>query len=486
MNWTELISTKRQLEKESDPAVWQDHPISEFEKDYRDIVTSAAFRRLQDKTQVFPLDQSDFVRTRLTHSLEVSTIAKQLGIMITQNKTHYLPEEFKSNESLSHDIPSILSCAGLLHDLGNPPFGHFGEIVIREWFKKVLKNKDFKFMGEPVADVLDIQMKNDLCQFEGNAQALRILGRAHWSPNGNKANLSYAVINTLIKYPTNSVEVDSKSSDVRIHKMGYFLAEQKLYGEVRNCVGISCKGDRNTHVRYPLTFLMEAADDIAYATADLEDAFKKGMFTIDEFIKYYQEESKKLTPSEKKKKTIGLLHELKKMLGKVPVRNVESELVVFQKWIEYVKHWFMYVVAYSFSKNYKSIMNGIYSKDMFEEGYHTHSIKILKKAMSKFVFRSASITKLELSARKIITSLLDDFIPAVLHWDIEDEKYSLTKSDEKLIGIISENLKQDYQNSKGEESAYNLYLRFLMVTDYISGMTDSYAKKLYQDLNGIS
>ena len=130
MDQKKLISTKTQIPREAESRYWADYPISDFEKDYESIITSAAFRRLQDKTQVFPLDQSDFVRTRLTHSLEVSTIAKQLGVMITQNKTHYLPEVFKENVTLQHDIPLILSCAGLLHDLGNPPFGHFGEVII--------------------------------------------------------------------------------------------------------------------------------------------------------------------------------------------------------------------------------------------------------------------------------------------------------------------------------------------------------------------
>ena len=135
MEWKTLLSLQTQVTREAVPEDFKKYPISDLEKDYNAIVSSSAFRRLQDKTQVFPLDKSDFVRTRLTHSLEVSTIARQLGIMITRNTAGYLPEIFRRNEGGVNDkIPSVLSCAGLLHDLGNPPFGHFGEVVIGEWF----------------------------------------------------------------------------------------------------------------------------------------------------------------------------------------------------------------------------------------------------------------------------------------------------------------------------------------------------------------
>lgn len=136
MEWKTLLSSQTQVTREKGPEEFSKYPISDLEKDYKAIVSSSAFRRLQDKTQVFPLDKSDFVRTRLTHSMEVSTIARQLGIMITGNTTDYLRIEFIENlHGESEKIPSILSCAGLLHDIGNPPFGHFGEVVIGEWFQ---------------------------------------------------------------------------------------------------------------------------------------------------------------------------------------------------------------------------------------------------------------------------------------------------------------------------------------------------------------
>ncbi len=495
MDWIWLISNETQVEREPEPPEWANYPISDFEKDYKSIISSAAFRRLQDKTQVFPLDKSDFVRTRLTHSIEVSTIARQLGLMITKNKTKYIPDEFKpyNPEQDSEDewmfkvdplaISEILSCAGLLHDLGNPPFGHFGEVVIRDWFLEELEKDSFTYKGEPIRNVLTERMKKDLCNFEGNAQALRILSKIKHNPKGYDMNLTYSAINTLIKYPTNSLQMDDDNADVKLHKVGYFLAEEELFDSV--CKSTGTKNDENEYSRHPLTFLMEAADDIAYSTADLEDALKKDMFTVDEFIDYFDSECAKIKDASKRNKSNDLIADLKRRLSELDSRDKENELIAFQKWTEFARKWFMYCVVFSFSKNYREIMKGTYKNDLFVTGFHRYSIKILKGAMVKFAFNSPEILKLELAAKKIISSLLKDFVYAVIHWEDADDNYKLSKAQKKLISIISENYRNDYKHSCTEDYRMNLYLRFLMVTDYISGMTDSFAKNLYQELNGI-
>ena len=497
MQWDKLLSSKTSVKKEKEPREWERYPIDEFEKDYSSIILSASFRRLQDKTQVFPLDKSDFIRTRLTHSIEVATIAKQLGAMVT--KSEYL-KEFKCSEGenteeknkIVNAIPTALSCAGLLHDLGNPPFGHFGEVVIGEWFQEELEKQYFQFNGEPISQILEPQMKKDLTNFEGNAQALRILSKIYNHPEGYDINLTYSVINTLIKYPNDSLNIDKKHEDVKFHKMGYYYAEKEFFDNLCKETGTKIG---NTYVRHPLTFLLEAADDIAYATSDLEDAVKKGIFTVDEFIKYFEKalENETFTDENKKEYSGILLDNLKERIKKKN-RTQESDLIAFQKWTVYVKNWLMYVVVFSFSKNSKQIMNGDYKCDMFQEGFHQYSIKILKGAMREFVFDSSEIIKLELSAKKILTSLLSDFIYAVIHWDCDYEGVEPTDSQMKLIHIISDNYKTDYEmacanlkiDDKKQKESYKLYLRFLMITDFISGMTDSYAKNLYQELNAIN
>ena len=290
MNWEQLLSTETQVKREVEPEDFAKYPMDDLEKDYKAIISSAAFRRLQDKTQVFPLDKSDFVRTRLTHSLEVSTIARQLGIMITRNATGYLPDDFKNKDGkdkLVEKIPEVLSCAGLLHDLGNPPFGHFGEVVIGDWFKNEFQKEEFCYKKIAIRELLTEQMQSDLKNFEGNAQALRILSKIRNKGKSHEINLTTGVIGALIKYPTDSLHVTNKKDpDIRRHKLGYYLAEQETFEKVSKETGTWI--DEKNVARHPLTFLMEAADDIAYSTADLEDALKKKMFSLKEFIAYFK------------------------------------------------------------------------------------------------------------------------------------------------------------------------------------------------------
>lgn len=231
MEWAKLLSTEKLSSEPPEPDSFKEYPINAFEKDYSRIVSSAAFRRLQDKTQVFPLDKSDFIRTRLTHSIEVSTIARQLGIMISKNTTPYKPTDIAVPED-AEAIASVLLCAGLLHDLGNPPFGHFGETVIGDWFKENLDH--VKYKGQPLRSWLSKQMIADLENFEGNAQALRILLKAK---HGSSLNLSKAIISTLVKYPTDSCSVDKGSADIRKPNSASSLQNRRLLSRSRKRLG---------------------------------------------------------------------------------------------------------------------------------------------------------------------------------------------------------------------------------------------------------
>ena len=173
MKWEKLICAERQQAKEEKPKQFEQFDIDAFDDDFLSIISSQAFRRLQDKTQVFPLDKSDFVRTRLTHSMEVSAIARDLARMIAQNTSPYLPEDFKKDPALGRRAAAIAACVGLLHDTGNPPFGHYGEEVIRDWFRVKFQDEGFRFRGRPIGELLravDARMTADFENFEGNAQ----------------------------------------------------------------------------------------------------------------------------------------------------------------------------------------------------------------------------------------------------------------------------------------------------------------------------
>ena len=272
MNWNQLLCSDR-IRTITKSTTSRDLR-TEFEKDYHRIIGSAAFRRLQDKTQVFPLDKSDFIRTRLTHSLEVSSFAKSLGQNVGEKIiAGKLDPDFGVQQK--EDICNILQCAGLIHDIGNPPFGHFGETAIQEWFKENLSRLTFK--GKPVDSLLNEQMKQDFYNFEGNTQALRVVSKLHFLVDEHGMNLTKALLSTIIKYPGSSLEIDKKSGNIKTKKMGYLYAEKDIFDDIQASTGTNGS-------RHPLTFLLEAADDIAYKTADIEDSVKKGCITYGQLV----------------------------------------------------------------------------------------------------------------------------------------------------------------------------------------------------------
>ncbi|HOC35284.1 MAG TPA: dNTP triphosphohydrolase, partial [Ruminococcus flavefaciens] len=231
MNWDKLLCEKRKRGFTTSSV--SSDIRNEFQRDYHRIIGSASFRRLQDKTQVFPLKRGDFVRTRLTHSLEVSSFAKSLGQMIFS----YIRENGIDDidEAKTGKICSILECAGLIHDIGNPPFGHFGEDFIRDWFRKNLPLMEFR--GQKLDEVLSEQMLGDLYNFEGNAQALRLLSKLHFLVDENGMNLTYPLLNTIIKYPVSSLGIDKKSGNIKDKKMGYYYADKDIFEDITTSTG---------------------------------------------------------------------------------------------------------------------------------------------------------------------------------------------------------------------------------------------------------
>ena len=484
MTWKDLLSeTKLQTEQtdSDDEKYFSKFPINPFELDYNRIVTSAAFRRLQDKTQVFPLAKSDFVRTRLTHSIEVSTIAYQLGQMLTENvkedrKTERARKELKQYP----DIPSVLRCAGLIHDLGNPPFGHFGEEAIGSWFRENLDRVEYK--KKPLREWLLPQMAADLEHFEGNAQALRLLCKARYAGD---INVSYAVISSLVKYPTTSLRFDKSSADIKLHKPGIYAAEEETFRKVAENVGTVLED--GTYCRHPLTYLMEASDDIAYATADLEDAYKKKLFTLDGFTRYYARELDKRPEGDPQSKRAK---DILDWLEAERDGDRSRDAAAFSRWLYYVRRWLMYVVVWKFFDKYDEIMAGTYGKELFADTYHEYTLKILKGAMKEFVYDGEDLVPTELSGHAILSFLLDGFVRAALYWDEEHYgeggAYKPSQTDRKYLSLLPSAYKEDYQKSQTKkDEGYDLYLRLLMVTDHISSMTDAYARDLFRHLRGV-
>lgn len=472
MNWKNILCEDRirQFSKSTSSRDLR----TEFEKDYHRIISSAAFRRLQDKTQVFPLDKNDYVRTRLTHSLEVSSFARSLGQSVGQSIiNNKLSKDFSYEQRES--ISDILECAGLIHDIGNPPFGHFGESAIQDWCKNNFVKLTFK--EKKIDEILSDEQKNDFYHFEGNAQALRVVSKLHFLVDENGMNLTKALLSTIIKYPVNSTGIDKYSGNIRTKKMGYFDADKDIFENVDASVGSN--GNRN-----PLTYLLEAADDIAYLTADIEDSLKKGMISLDTLI---LEINKRISKSQNKEAADfanQCLEKLNKKYEKATDKNLsEPDVYAIENWMVIVQGQVLQLVTDCFVDNYESIMAGTFAKSLIEGSKASLLMDILGDIAFKYTFTSKPIYKLEIAADTILNFLLDKFMKAILYYDT-DEKLSVV--DKKIISMISRDYMHIYHYySEGKSESDRLYLRLLLVTDYICGMTDSFAKNLYQEFNGL-
>ncbi|MCI6122050.1 deoxyguanosinetriphosphate triphosphohydrolase [Lachnospiraceae bacterium HCP28S3_F9] len=474
MNWEQLLSTKRNRGGSGKNRYVRNTDLrSEFEKDYHRIIGSASFRRLQDKTQVFPLDKSDFIRTRLTHSLEVSSFAKSLGQNIGENILVYKKDP-SFTPRMKEDICSILQCAGLIHDIGNPPFGHFGEDTIREWFQKNLPVMEYH--GTPIDTILTPQMREDFYHFEGNAQALRLVSKLHFLVDENGMNLTYALLSTIIKYPVSSLEMNPKSGDIKDRKMGYYFADQEIFEDISKETGTNGK-------RHPLTFILEAADDIAYKTADIEDAFVKGFLSYHKLLEeltelqelYFRGGGGGFQPADK-------LTELYLRAKEMHVENPEEYAI--KNWIVRVQGFVINCATYGFTSNYQAIMQGTYGHDLFYQTFAEKLMDLLGDLAFREVFTSEPIYRMEVTEATMLDFLLDKFMTAIIKYD--DKTQKLDSIDERMVSFISSNYKKAYHyHARGKSEIERLYLRILLVTDYVCGMTDSYAKRLYQELKAI-
>ena len=485
MNWNKLLCTDR-------IRTYQKSTISrdlrtEFEKDYHRIIGSASFRRLQDKTQVFPLDKSDYVRTRLTHSLEVSSFAKSLA----QNVGEKIMQEKKDSDFTwknKEDISNILQCAGLLHDIGNPPFGHFGETTIREWFKNNLCKLEFN--GQRLDEFLDSQMVQDFYHFEGNAQALRLVSKLHFLVDENGMNLTKALLATIIKYPTSSLEINKNSGNIKHKKMGYFYADRDNFYNIEKSLELNGN-------RHPLTYLLEAADDIAYKTADIEDSVEKGNISYYELIKELEKrctesillkypflEEKDLEEKVMESQYGRLISVLKHKYEKAVKNGYQKpEIYAVQNWVVSIQGSLIFAASDNFINHYDEIMEGTYKYDLFHDTAVEDLMYDLGDIAYKYSFTSKPIFKLEIAAQTILEFLLEKFVTSIIYYDTKEKISSLN---ERMIALISKDYMRIYKKeSEGKSEKEKLYLRLMLVTDYVCGMTDSFAKDLYQELNGI-
>lgn len=479
LDWTKLLcgdrcresSTKKYTSQNINDEIY-DHR-NEFDKDYDRIVYSSSVRRLQDKAQVFPLQENDFTRTRLTHSLEASALGRSFGYAIGE----WLLEEKKdfTNHKQVRELAALLQVSALIHDLGNPPFGHYGESIIRNWFKEWFETEEFRTINDKFKDkkITEEQMQ-DFIKFEGNAQTLRIVSKLQLMNDEYGANFTYGTLATIIKYPWSSMDEKAKSKE----KFGFFYAEKNLIEKIEEATGVGGK------LKHPVTFLLEASDDIAYLLADIEDGVKKGIIPWNS--EYEKIKDNLLKKDEKTYKSMFLkLDEIKKQSIDKKIPN--DDLIAVQNFKVLSQGLMFKQAVKSFKDNYEDIMTGKFDKDLLKSTKSNALKKELQELAKKYCFINQEVISLELVGDNVITGLLDRFVPSLT--DIE-KNLDLRSYEGKMYSLISDNFKYvccfDQKNKKQIEfNETSMYYRLLLITDFISGMTDSYAVNLYKKLIGV-
>ena len=454
MKWADLLNPNRRRQT-TNP---DDHRI-EFERDFDRSVFSTPVKRLQGKAQVFPLETHDAVRTRLTHSLEVSSIARGLA----RRSAEWLLEQGAISTGMDRSIEVIAATCGLIHDLGNPPFGHAGEDAIRSWFRQ----KDRKiFLRSSLKEEQQIQ---DFLKFEGNAQSLRLVATLQVLADYSGLNLTFGTLSALSKYVASSDKADSEATNRALRKPGYFASEAEIVQEIRDATGTG-------EARNPICFLVEAADDIAYLAADVEDAVKKSVFSWREL-----HEQLKANNADSVRKALAL----KKRILKAGRPEVPSDLDDDIKVSAFRTAAISVMVNGAFDVfkvRYNEIMRGQCLDALLEESDAWELAKCLKKIGVTRVYPTRSTLTLELMGRRVIGDLMDIFWEGAATLP-KTEPPDTTAFEGKAAALFSANYHRVFQHFVAERT--NLpeeYHRLQLVTDYICGMTDSFAKRLHAEL----
>ena len=441
MNWQQLISNKRLGQEHRHPERNDDR--TEFKRDYDRLIFSAPFRRLQNKTQVFPLPGSVFVHNRLTHSLEVASVGMSLGNDVAHQLGEVHPE---LKDTLFDEIGQIVATACLAHDMGNPPFGHSGEKAIQTFFTEG--------PGRDLQRLVDHEFWDDITHFEGNANAFRLLTHQFEGRRVGGFVMTYTTLASIVKYPYASSAASRKG------KFGFFTSEKEIYQRIADELGIFCvskPGEPLRYVRHPLVYLVEAADDICYEIMDLEDAFKLKLLSYAEIAElllgFFDETTKNRIVQRIADEGLTDDNEKVVYLRSCVIGKLENECVKV------------------FVEHEQEILDGMFAGSLIERisPMQAEAYQRCATLSKQRIYRSKVVLDVELSGYKIMETLMQQMTEAIMH---PERYYS-----QQLIGRVS---------SQYAISSSALETRLMAVIDYISGMTDVYALDVYQKINGIS
>ncbi len=491
LEWKKLLSNKRlksinNSKSTSDNGTQKYGIRNDFESDFGRVIYSPAIRRMHDKTQVFPLSEDDNIHTRLTHSQEVMSIGYTFAIKLIneiyniENKD-ITDEEFNflSNEdeclraTLLRTIPMILQSVCLFHDIGNTPFGHFGEDTISNYFDELLEGDREKKLELKRFKINESQ-ELDFTQYDGNAQGLRVLTKLQILDNVYGLNLTSAVLGTYIKYPNSKSKEDGGVIGNKKH--GVFFSECHYFQQIIENCGLN---DGDKYFRHPLCFLMEAADTIAYRTMDVEDGFNKGLYNLEHILQTVKRDNDNI-------EFLTKINEIETETSSEKTKMVRLRILLID---------YLVTKAFEIFKiNYNSIMNGQYQKELLDDD----SLIIEKRLgiiCKNKIYDSDEVNSLEVTGYSVIKGLLDFYIAAII-----DKKNGLERKAYNLISksiintAILEKVTSVEQsiNDKIDISKFTFesfkslddYYKLRVIVDYISGMTDKYALMHYQKISG--
>jgi|TARA_B110000208_G_scaffold72876_1_gene93864 dGTPase len=443
MNWEQLLSLKRAGDTQKRPRAAQDETRLGFDVDFDRIIFSSAFRSLQDKTQVIPLSETDFVHTRLTHSLEVSVVGRTLGRKVGKVLLERHPNLAELGYTFN-DFGAIVAAASVMHDIGNPPFGHSGEKAIGEYFKSG--------KGEKYRAQLSAKEYQDLIDFEGNANGFKILTETKDGVSGG-LRLSYATLGAFLKYPKESLP-KKPTKHIVDKKYGVFQSEKTEFLDVVHNLGMLQKSTTAdlSFYRHPLAYLVEAADDICYTIIDFEDGINLGLIEEEYALEYLINLVRDSIDSKK-------YHSLQYTKDRVSyLRALAINTLINQ-------------AVQIFLDNEADILNGTFDKSLLEKcSYEAQINDIIKISIAK-IYKSQEVVEKEVAGYRIIADLLDVFVSAINNKF--DENYS--NYDQLILNLLP----KEYQSEDA-----SLYNRIMQICSYVSRMSDSYAIRTHKKLTG--
>ena len=446
MNWEQLLSLKRYGDTNKRLRKEQDETRLGFEVDYDRIIFSSEFRSLQDKTQVIPLSQTDFVHTRLTHSLEVSVVGRSLGRQVGLRVLEKHPHLQEIHGYQANDFGAIVASAALAHDIGNPPFGHSGEKAIGQYFSKG--------KGVALKNELSAKEYQDLCDFEGNANGFKIATQSRKGREGG-LRLSYATLGAFTKYPKESLPKKA-TTHIADKKYGFFQSEKDNFLDVANELGlrVTRAGNDISFARHPFAFLVEAADDICYTIIDFEDGINLGLIP-EEFALEYLSKIIRNTIKPENYYALSTREDRVGYLRALAIGTLINEAVDI------------------FMKHEDAILKGDFDCALLDKSMYEAQINDIIKLSVENIYQSKEVIEKEISGYEVITKLLDTYISAVNNcYENHASNY------DKLI------LKTLPSSVKANDD--KLYNRVLSVCHYISLLSDSNAILTYKKLMGMT